>query len=66
MRASSSSLPWFLADIEVAHQLPRRKEAIPHQPTSPQRPGQHHSSGTRETGDEAGDAATLCQQNSAP
>ena len=31
---------------------------MPHQPASLQRPGQHHSSVTKETGDEAGDAAT--------
>ena len=36
--------PLVLVGIEVAHRLPRRKEAIPHQP--------------KETGDEAGVAAT--------
>ena len=46
--------PLVLADIEVAHRLPRRRDATPHRPPSPQQAALQRSSASQEPGGEAG------------
>ena len=46
--------PLVLADIEVAHRLPRRRDATPYRPPSPQQAALQRSSASQEPGGEAG------------